>query len=337
MWARAARGETPDGLVLGEYPLAARAVVDGDTIKVQGLDASLRLLAIDTEETFKHDKERQAYARGWEQYLKEQRGDSPHPVKMATPLGEDAKVFAEQFFAGVEKVRLERDDAEEIRDYYERYLAYVFVKKDGVWKNYNVEAVRAGMSPYFTKYGHSRRYHKEFVAAEAEAKKAQRGIWDPSKQHYPDYDERKVWWDRRADFIDKFEVEAAGHEDFVELTHAHALDLLEAKLGQRVVLLGAVDEIRAGRPTIVHLSRKKGHGFPIVFFDARVFAKSGVAALTGEYVRVVGKVSKYKEELQIVVDDPAQIVAVDATSEGTDREPPRRHAAAGSDHRHPSR
>ena len=33
------------GLVIGEFPLARKAVVDGDTIKVDGLETSLRLLA----------------------------------------------------------------------------------------------------------------------------------------------------------------------------------------------------------------------------------------------------------------------------------------------------
>jgi hypothetical protein len=35
---------------------------------VKGLPASLRLLGIDTEETFKKDSERAAFAAGWEEY-----------------------------------------------------------------------------------------------------------------------------------------------------------------------------------------------------------------------------------------------------------------------------
>ena len=50
-------------------------------------------------------------------------------------------------------------------------MAYAFAEKNGVWVNYNIEAVRAGMTPYFSKYGFSRRFHKEFLAAEEEAKK----------------------------------------------------------------------------------------------------------------------------------------------------------------------
>src|SRR5437773_11124250 len=65
--------ETP-GVVIGEFKFSR--VVDGDTIHVDGLDSSLRLLGIDTEETFKHENERRAYDRGWDVYIKEVRGTS---------------------------------------------------------------------------------------------------------------------------------------------------------------------------------------------------------------------------------------------------------------------
>ena len=107
-------------------------------------------------------------------------------------------VWAKKWFEGVGKVRIERDDPAEIRDRYNRYLAYVLAKKNGVWVNYNVECVRAGMAPYFTKYGYSRRFHKEFVAALAEAKAAHRGIWAPGAMAAPDYPEREAWWNARA-------------------------------------------------------------------------------------------------------------------------------------------
>ena len=57
--AALSRLESP-GLVIGEFSLAPKGVVDGDTIKVQGLDTSLRLLAIDTEETYKRAADRRA-------------------------------------------------------------------------------------------------------------------------------------------------------------------------------------------------------------------------------------------------------------------------------------
>ncbi len=317
------------GIELGDFTLAPKAVIDGDTIRVSGLDSSLRLLGLDAEETFKKDKERRAFENvSFPDYLKSARGESKRPVKLPTPLGEDAKHFAQRFFEGVQVVRLERDHPGEVRDYYNRYLAYVLVEKDGKWLNYNVECVRAGMSPYFSKYGYSRRFHAEFVAAQQQARAAQVGIWQPGGQHYDDYDERLAWWDQRAEQIAAFERQADGKPDWIVLTRWDALKQLEDHLGQEVVLLGAVADIRLGDkgPTRVLLSRRMGQDFSIIFFDKDVFGTSGVAARKGEYIQVRGVVSKYKnkrrsgrEELQIIVSLPGQI-AVPGVAEAAPHE-----------------
>ena len=302
------------GVSIGEFRLTK--IVDGDTIRVDGLDSALRLIGMDTEETFKSEKDRRLFENGWDEYMKVKRGDSKHPVKAATPLGEDAKAFAKQFFDGATRVRLERDDAREIRDRYDRYLAYVLAEKDGVWKVYNVEAVRAGMSPYFTKYGYSRRYHDQFVAAEREAREAKRGIWDPTKMHYPDYDERRPWWTARAEFIAQFDRDAAGRDDHVNLTQFDALKRIEQRLGKEVTVLGTVGDVRYGDrgPTKVMLSRRMHGDFPIIFFDKDVLASTGLAGWKGEFVMVKGVVTEYenkhthRKQLQIVVDRPGQVV-----------------------------
>lgn len=306
------------GLVIGEFPIdGANAVIDGDTIRVKGLSSSMRLLAIDTEETFKKQWEREAYARGWEQYKKDLRAASDHPVKMATPVGMDAKHWAQAFFEDVQTVRLERDHPGEIRDYYGRYLAYVFALKNGQWINYNIECVRAGMAPYFTKYGISRRFDKEFREAQAEAREAHRGIWDPSKQHYDDYDERLKWWDARAQVITRFEKEAEDDPRFIVLTRWDALMKLEQRLGEEVVLLGAVNEVKLGDrgPTVVKLGKSRGHDFDVVFWDKDTALASGVLSAKGEFIRVKGVVQKYRnrstnmEKLQLVVSLPGQVLA----------------------------
>lgn len=301
------------GLVLGEFPLTR--VIDGDTIRVDGLDASMRLLGLDTEETFKRKSEWQAFEKGWTVYLAEAQSKTKSPVKIPTPLGEDAKKFAKKFFDGVRTVQLERDHPKEIRDFYNRYLTYVFVVKDGKRLNYNVECVRAGMSPYFSKYGYSRRFHAEFVAAQDEARKAQRGIWDPNRQHYPDYDRRLEWWNRRGDYIQRFERDAADRKNYVVLTHWDAFDRLQGLLGREVVVLGAVGDIRKGAtgPTRVMLSRRRTASFPLIFFDKDVLERSTVEAAKGEYIRAHGIVAKYRnkytgqDQLQIVVTMPTQI------------------------------
>jgi len=63
-----------------------------------------------------------------------------------------------------------------IRGNYGRLQAYVFV--DG--HNLNLDLVRQGLSPYYTKYGKSEKYDAEFRAAEKQARKDQLNIWgDP--------------------------------------------------------------------------------------------------------------------------------------------------------------
>lgn len=301
------------GLVIGEFSLTA--VLDGDTIKVDGLDSSLRLVGIDTEETFKHEADRRGADAGLDDYRTAKRGESARPVKMATPMGEAAKAFAKQFFAGVDRVKLERDHPAEIRDRYNRYLAYVLVKRGAAWLNYNVECVRAGMAPYFPKYGNSRRFHAEFVAAEAEAKRAQRGIWAPGAPGYTDYAEREAWWQARGAFVDAFRKDAEGQADHIDITHWDALQQLEARLGRPVVLLGLVGDVRPGErgPTKVTLSRRLGSDFPLMFFDQGVLAASGIATWRGEFVVVTGVPTLYEnkrsheKQLQLVVDRASQV------------------------------
>lgn len=309
--APAATADTP-GLVLGEFRLARKAVLDGDTLRVVGLPKTLRLIGIDAEETFKHEEDRREAERDFQAYVRAKRGDSARPVKMGTPVGEEAKRFAQDFFRDAESVRLERDHPEEVRGYFGRFLTYVFARKDGTWVNYNIEAVRAGMSPYFTKYGYSRRFHEDFTRAQEEARAARRGIWDPRTQHYPDYDERLAWWNARADFLREMEQEAEGRDDFVFLTRWNALARLRGLVGREAVVVGAVSRVvRKDRVALALLARRKNEDFPVVFFDFDVLEKSGIEKHEGEYVRVQGRVRLFRdsrrsgrEEVEMVVERP---------------------------------
>lgn len=311
------------GYVMGKFPLSAKAVVDGDTIKVEGLDSSLRLLAIDTEETFKREKDLRAYeGMAFPDYLESMRGSSGKPPKGPTPLGTEAKHFAEEFFKGVTRVRLERDHPKEIRGRYNRYLAYVFAEKDGEWVNYNVECVRAGMSPYFTKYGYSRRFHDEFSLAQEEARARRVGIWEDGTEHYTDYDERIAWWNSRAEFSRRFEEEGEGQPDYVVLTNWDSMSRLADMRGEWVKILATVGEVRPrkGRaPARIMLSRRLFQDFPVISFDDDVVDESGVNDLKGEFVVVTGEVSRYtykakskrraaQSQLQIELKTPEQVL-----------------------------
>jgi endonuclease YncB( thermonuclease family) len=305
-------GSEREGLLIGEYQLADDPVIDGDTIRVKGIEGSVRLLSLDTEERFHSRADRAAASRDFQQYLNEKRGGAARPAKAATPMGEEAAKFAEEFFKGANRVRLERDDSKEIRGNFGRLLAYAFVRKNGRWTSYNVECVRAGMSPYFTKYGYSHRFHNQLSHAEAEAREAKRGIWNPDAQGYGDYDERKAWWNARADFIRAFEHEASRRNGLILLSHWDARAQLEASLGETVTVLSTVEEIKRFKGLVrVALAMEPDRPFPIVFFDREVFDRSKVAAYAGEPIRVRGRVERYTKgsytTLQIVVDDPAQI------------------------------
>lgn len=55
-------------------------------------------------------------------------------------------------------------------------LAYVFVGGH----NFNMELIKQGLSPYYTKYGVSQKYDVEFRQAEKYARKHKLNIWgDP--------------------------------------------------------------------------------------------------------------------------------------------------------------
>jgi endonuclease YncB( thermonuclease family) len=305
--------ETP-GITVGEFKVSK--IVDGDTIRVDGLDNSLRLLAMDTEETFKSELNRRAVETDWVGYLAEKRGKT-RPGRIETPMGEIAKAWAKEFFAGVTTVRIERDHPGEIRDRFNRYLAYVLAPKDGKWVNFNVEAVRAGMSPYYTKYGYSRRYHSEFLAAQDEARNAKRGIWspDPKLMKYPDYKERFEWFEARATFMEAFRNEGKDNPSYVDLTHWDALKRLEEHVGKEVKIIGVVAEVRYAErgPSRVLLSYRMFNDFPLVFFDRDILVQSGLPEWKGEFIVVTGTVTDYtnkksgKKQLQIAVDRASQI------------------------------
>ena len=302
----------PVGLVIGEFSLAADPIVDGDTIRVEGVDGTIRLLSIDTEEKVRSKRDRDAIEIDFEAYLERKRAGSPRPIKAATPMGDRATEFARAFFEGTETVRLERDDAEAMHGRYGRVLAYAFVKKDGRWTSYNVEAVRAGMTPYFTKYGYSQRFHTQFARAEREARSARRGIWNPDARGYKDYAERKEWWGARADFIQAFEHAAAGREDYIVLARANADARLADRLGTEATVLGDVDEIRRfKRLTRVRLAGPSGRVFPIIFRDRDVLRRSELERYLREPVTIRGKIERYErgdyETPQIVVSDPSQV------------------------------
>jgi endonuclease YncB( thermonuclease family) len=143
-------------------------VVDGDTVKVKiaGIDESLRLCCLDTEESW------------------------PGGSKPITKAGQLASKWAKQLFGvgndgfptGEIMVNIEFDTKDPVnvclnkhRGNFGRLICYVY--KNG--ENYYLKAVKEGWSPYFVKYGRSRLYHDEFLQVEAQAQSENLAIWNP--------------------------------------------------------------------------------------------------------------------------------------------------------------
>ena len=127
-------------------------IVDGDTIviKYDGKYEKVRLLCVNTPESVHPDK------------------------KQNIPMGKVASKYTQKKLTGKD-VNLEFE-IKKLRGNYGRLLAYVFV--DG--QNLNLDLVRQGLSPYYTKYGKSEKYDAEFRAAEKQARKEKLNIWgDP--------------------------------------------------------------------------------------------------------------------------------------------------------------
>ena len=135
--------------IAGQYKVIR--VVDGDTIVIRynGKYEKVRFLCVNTPESVHPDK------------------------KQNIPMGKTASRYTQKKLTG-KYVDLEFESYK--RGNYGRLLAYVFV--DG--KNINLDLVRKGLSPYYTKYGKSQKYDAEFRAAERQARKEKLNIWgDP--------------------------------------------------------------------------------------------------------------------------------------------------------------
>ncbi len=300
-------GTKDEAHVIGVY--SSFRVIDGDTFRIEGIERGVRFLFIDTEEVPRGENAAQELAQlraSWPQPYYEKRGDRRFPVKMASPMGWDTAEWAKDWFSDVDSIRLERDSRKNIYGYFGRWLALVFARKQGTWVLYNLECVRQGHSPYYGKYGFSERFHEEFKTAQQEARAAQRGIWNPSLQHYPDYDERMAWWDKRGEAITRYLEHAGSDEHFFFMGRDGEMERLALRAGENVVVFGAVDWIDEDAPAANIRVPHKEKQAVIIRLPA---PPSGAWIRENEqqYVYARGRLSGSGQELYLDVEDYAEI------------------------------
>ena len=290
-------------------------VVDGDTFKFKNLDKSTRLLCIDTEETYKgkNAKEKtEAVSVNWFEYYKQQKLEkkSEYPIKIDSPFGYEAAVWAQNFFNDVKRIRIERDDTLRGVDIYGRYLVYVFAERNGTFVNYALECVRLGYSPYFNKYGNSNRFHKEFVEAQEYAKANKLGIWNPATKCYPDYDERVKWWNERADQLVYFYEKYANDENVINLINGDAEARLKSNVGKEVTVFGNVGEIMKDRfPYLMRVSLTREVSLDFVVYEEYlpVFESLDLKRMDSYYFYCTGKLESHNSRYKMKITNKDQI------------------------------
>lgn len=246
-----ARPQNTESAYFVSYDEIAK-IIDGDTFKFKKTDKSKRLLFLDTEETFKGKnalEKSSEIAENWMDYyfrVKLEKG-TDYPIKLESPFGYETVEWTSDFFKGVQRVRIELDDSLRTMDVYGRELVYVFVEKDGKFINYNLECVKRGYSPYFNKYGNSKRFHADFLNAQEYAQKNRLGIWNPAAKCYPDYDDRIKWWNDRAAQIDNFNLKYLNNPVYINLLNNDASAKLFENIGKVITVFCTVTEVLTNR------------------------------------------------------------------------------------------
>lgn len=291
-------------LIIGKFALATDrpCVIDGDTLRVDGQKSSVRFTCLDAEETFKDAGQKELARRDYAEYLRTvTAGTNPaRPPKYGTPLGEAAKTFLSEFLADVKEVTLEADEAGRVLDTHGRVLAHILAKKGERWVNVNVELVRQGLSPYFVKYGRSRRLHDRFVQAEAEAKQGKRGLHGspPPCPAYPDYPARYAWWSERDADLEACRDLRAKTQKFFILGNDEDWAALEKLAGETVTVVGSPAElIEKGKFHIRIIPHRDRKDFAIVG-SPEEHARLGLEAQSGNLLLLTGKVSLYQGKPQ---------------------------------------
>lgn len=287
----------PKGIIGRADPCTILRVVDGDTadVLVKGKEERLRLLDIDTEESW------------------------PSASKPVTPFGLETSKWAKSFVSSEEPCWLEY--GHEKRDVYDRLLAYLWRQYDGKWQMYNLQAVERGYSPYFTKYGFAANHHDAFVAAEKRAQEAKKGIWDPSNEmdlrgKYLGPDGLRAWWDERAESLKAWDNVSKYRDDIIDMRQNFRF--AKAQAGKRITAFTAIRQ--AGQDGSLWVGKCEGRLFePLEIVGSDSTVEEALRGTIGHYRYFSGVVelAEDRKTLRIVVSDAGDVSVSPPPKPGT--------------------
>jgi len=292
-------------------------VVDGDTIRVflpdQQKDESLRILALDTEES---------------------NSGSNKPI---TPWGHEAKRRANEFFAGAQTVTIEFPGAEPVVEAIKKHRGnfgrlLVFVYREGV--DFQETMIREGFSPYFVKYGNARftTNHERYTRAERHAQRQRIGVWDQIAVNgsvMRDYAALGTWWQLRAEVIDDYRARKQTDPSLLNTRLDHAKIAAKAQAQEAATVFTEVSSIRrVGANSGLIFTGSHEQPFDLFLPDMDSAAGQEVMKLLetryisgGEsqprrsYAYVTGELSMFGGKPQMVLDSADQITDVPGARE----------------------
>lgn len=298
--AAAPRPAVPEGIVGKADPCTILRIIDGDTadVRVKGKEERLRLLDMDTEESW------------------------PSASKPVTPFGLETSKWAKSFLAAEEPCWIEYGD--EKRDVYDRLLAYLWRKQDGRWQMYNLQAIERGYSPYFTKYGYSTHHHDAFVAAEKAAQEAKKGIWDASNEYdlrgkYLGPDGLRAWWDARAEQLVAWNAIAKHREDIIDMRANFRF--AKAQAGKRITAFTAIRQ--AGESGAMWVGKCEGR----LFEPLEIIAANGDTGVEEVLRDSIGHFRYFTGVVNVAEDGKTLRIAIEKPSDVSIAAPPRPGAA----------
>ncbi|MBK8552351.1 MAG: hypothetical protein IPL53_15295 [Ignavibacteria bacterium] len=127
-----------------------------------------------------------------------------------------------------------------------------------------------------------------------------------TKKHYPDYDERLIWWDKRAKQLEDFEAKYSGNEYYFNLGNDKDFARLGNYVGQEITVFGSIGDILTKKfPYLMRIPHTKDETFEIVIHEenAGLLTELDMDTKKEYYVYIKGKLEIYKDKFQIVLSD----------------------------------